>query len=203
MPAVGEIYQYTFQQLLDGQVMENVIHFRARASAPTDADLKQSAEEWLGIFKNMQTTFVTYPQVIIKQMTPIAFDEILFTPAVNVQGTQATNYHNSTVAIVITKRTGTAGGTHRGRLYVGGSPSTWGTDRLTIAPGPATVGTFAGQALAKFGEGGTDPTICAGIYSRVIGGSVPFTLAGWQPITKWDPQQIYGNQRRRRVGVGI
>jgi hypothetical protein len=64
-------------------------------------------------------------------------------------------------------------------------------------------GTFAGELLAKFQEGGTDGSVVAGVYSKSIGGVGPLTLAGWQPITRWDVNLIFGVQRKRREGVGI
>jgi hypothetical protein len=88
-------------------------------------------------------------------------------------------------------------------MYVGGFPLIWGLNTI-LSGGPATqIGNTAGELLAKFGEGGTDASFVAGIYSKAIGGSTPFTVAGWQPITKWEPQLIFGVQRKRRLGVGI
>lgn len=203
MPAIGDIYQYTFKQLLSGVVMETVVHMRAVVAAPTDAQLKLSAENWLLTQKNLQTSLVAYTQVIIKRMTPIAFDEILYTPTSTTTGANAGNPANSQLAIVFTKRTGVAGTSHRGRLYVGGFSRDWGFQHVTDSSGLAAMGTAAGEWLAKFQEGGTDGSVVAGVYSRSIGGSLPFTLAGWQPITRWDPQLIFGAQRRRREGVGI
>lgn len=202
MPAVGEIYQYTFGSTYQGQLVENVIHMRARSALiPTDAALKASAENWLVSQAQVQVVAVIYRPVRIKRMTPIAFDELTYIPA-QVTGQQSIQGPNTTLAVVVTKRTGVAGKTHRGRMYIAGYPATWGVDFINTAPGPTLLGTFAGELLAKFGEGGTDATMSAGVYSRTIGGSFPFTLPGWQQITRWDPQILVGNQRRRRQGVG-
>jgi hypothetical protein len=203
VPAIGDIYQYTFVQICQGQTLETVIHMRAVVVAPTDAQLKLSAENWLLSQRAIQSTSVTYPQVIIKRMTPVPFDEIRYIPTGSVAGVVNETPANNTLAIVFTKRTGVAGTTHRGRMYIGGFPTTWGQNKLENPTGLTAVGTFAGELLAKFQEGGTDNSVVAGVYSRAIGGSTPMTLAGWQPITRWDPQLIYGNQRRRRLGVGI
>jgi hypothetical protein len=203
MPAIGDIFQYTFRQSLDGQVMETVLHFRERAFGVTEANLKLTAQNYWNTMQPLQCTTVAYLDCLIKRMTPVELDPIVQIPTGVVSGSQATAAHNTTIAIVITKRTGTAGKSHRGRLYIGGTPSSWGIDRPTTAPGPATLGTFAGSMLAIFGEGGTDVNMSLGVYSRTIGGTSPFTVAGWQQITRYDPQLIYGNQRRRRLGVGI
>lgn len=203
MPATGEIYQYTFVQSYDGQTLENVLHFRERTAGVSEANLKLTAQNYWNTMQPMQTTAVAYVQCIIKRMTPVELDPIIAIPTGVVSGSQATAAHNSTIAIIFTKRTGTAGKSHRGRLYIGGTPSTWGIDRVVTAPGPATMGTFAGSLLAIFGEGGTDANMSLGVYSRSIGGTSPFTVAGWQQITRWDGQLVYGNQRRRRLGVGV
>jgi hypothetical protein len=203
MPAVGDIFQYTFIQQLQFQILETVIHFRAITLLPiTDAQHRAVADSFLTELAKVQTNRVTYPSVRVKQMTPLAFDQIILAPTV-----AAGNFNeepvNNQVALIFTKRTGVAGSTHRGRMYVGGYPLTFGVNFLA-GGGPATAaGNAAGGLLAKFQEGGTDPTMVAGIYSKAIGGSIPFTVAGWQPITKWEPQLLFGVQRKRRIGVGI
>ncbi len=203
MPAIGNIYQWTLEQSYAGQTVENVMHMRARAiETPTRAQIQTSVDNWLTSQKIAQVNTVSYRQVRVKQMTPLAFDEQIIIPTTLVGDIGAPG-HNTTVSVVITKRTGVAGRTHRGRFYLAGFPIGWGTNQFEGSSGTAVIGTLAGQWIAKFGEDGTDPTFCAGVYSREIGGGIPFTLAGWQAITRWDPQIVFGNQRRRRLFVGI
>jgi hypothetical protein len=203
MPAVGEIFQYTFIQQLQLQILETVIHFRALTAAPiTDAQHRAVADSFLTELARMQTTVCTYPSVRIKQMTPLAFDQIILAPTV-ASGIINEGPQNNQISLIITKRTGVAGSTHRGRMYVGGFPLGWGVNFLFAGAPAVATGTACGNLLAKFQEGGTDPTMVAGIYSKAIGGSTPFTVAGWQPITKWEAQLLFGVQRKRRIGVGI
>ncbi len=203
MPAAGQVYQFTFVQAYAGQTIENVMHMRAiSVSAPSSAEIQTSANNWLSTQKIIQTNLVIYRTVRVKQMTPIAFDEQVFAPSV-IGGEIAVAGHNSTVSVIVTKRTGVAGRSHRGRLYFAGFPIGWGVNANDTGSGPAVMATFCDAILAKFKEGGTDPTFVAGVYSRTIGGSFPFTVAGWQPITRYDPQPVFGNQRRRRLFVGI
>ena len=203
MAAAGEVWQYTFVQSYQGQTVENVMHMRSiLLSTPSAAALKAVADNWLNSQKLTQVTAVIYRSVRIKQMTPIAFDEIIYAPTVPT-GTLGTTGANTTLSVVLTKRTGIAGKSHRGRFYLAGYPQTWGVDVIDAGSGPTVLATFATDLLTKFGEAGTDPTMVAGIYSRTIGGDFPFTLAGWQAITRWDPQLVVGNQRRRRLFVGI
>lgn len=203
MPAVGEVFQYTFTQSYVGQTTENVIHFRARTiGTPTAADLRAVADRWVAHMATVQVTALQYRATRIKQMTPIGFDEMLhLSPTLT--GTIGAAGAPTTIAAVITKRTGTAGKSHRGRMYLAGFPAGWGSDIISVGSGPADIANYANLLLTKFGDAGDDPTMVAGVYSRTIGGEFPFTLAGWQAITRWDPQLLLGNQRRRRLFVGI
>lgn len=203
MPAVGEIYQFTFVQQLKLQILETVIHMRARTGLVTEAAIKASADNFLLSLQRCQVTECTYPSVRVKQMTPLAFDQIIFAPTLAVSGLINEGPQNNQISLIFTKRTGVAGATHRGRMYVGGFPLGWGINFLLGGTPATTAGTTAGELLAKFQEDGTDPTFCAGIYSKEIGGTLPFTVAGWQPITRWDPQLTFGVQRKRKIGVGI
>jgi hypothetical protein len=203
MPASGEIYQFTLVSSYQGQTVENVVHMRRTDLTPTTPTMVQNAiNQWFNSQKVVQVNAVQYRPCRIKQMTPLAFDESLVLPD-SPTGLDGGTGANTTLSVVITKRTGVAGKTHRGRFYLAGYPAVWGVDRITSSGGPTNLGTFAGELLAKFGEGGTNGDFVAGIYSRTIGGSFPFTLAGWQAITKWDPQLLVGNQRRRRLDRGI
>jgi hypothetical protein len=203
MPASGEIFQYTFIQQLPATIMETVIHFRQRDSTPlTNAQHIAVADAWLASVARCQSNRVLYTQFRVKQMTPIAFDQLLLIPtyaAGNVNEDPA----NNQLAIVVTKRTGVAGLRHRGRMYVGGFPISGGIQGLVGGSLVAAAGAMCGELLAKFEEGGTQPSMCAGVYSKEIGGSLPMTVAGWQPITKWDAQLLFGVQRKRKPGVGI
>ncbi len=203
MPAIGEIWQFTLVSSYQGQTCENVVHMRAvAATTPTPAMLQGAVDAWFNLQKLTQVNTVLYRPCRLKQMTPLAFDENLVLPS-SVNGLDGGTGVNTTLSAVITKRTGTAGKTHRGRLYLPGFPAVWGVDVISVGAGPTTLQTFCDGLLATFKEGGTNGNFVAGIYSRVIGGSIPFTLAGWQAITRWEPQFLIGNQRRRRLFRGI
>lgn len=202
-PSTGQIYQVTYQQIIDGQTCENVIHFRERTGTSTPAQIAASVQPFLTAMAQIQVSSVTYSNIIVKQMTPLAFDESFVTP-VTTSGANSSATFNNIVAMVFTKRTGVAGKTHRGRIYVGGVPTIFATDpnRLNTTGATAT-GTFISTVMGAYGDTGTDPHLQIGVYSRVLGGHSPFTVAGWQPLTGIDSQVIFGSQRRRRVGVGI
>lgn len=203
MPATGDIYQFDFIQLLKLQILETVIHMRARTGLVTEDAIKASATNFLQTLAKGQCTEVTYPQVRVKRMTPLAFDQFLFAPPGINSGLINESPQNNQISLIFTKRTGVAGLRHRGRMFVGGFPIGWGVNQLLSGTPATTAGTMAGEFLAKFGEDGTDATFAAGVYSKEIGGTIPFTVAGWQAITRWDPQLTFGVQRKRKLGVGI
>lgn len=203
MPAIGQIWQVTYQQSLDGQLLENVIHYQGIPATSTPAAVAAAAQQFWVFLQNIQATAVVYTAMIVKQMTPLAFDEQIVLPG-TATGAVASAQFNNVISAVITKRTGTAGKSHRGRMYIGGIPLTFATDPNKLnTTGATALGTFTGNVMARYGPSGTDPTIQLILYSRAIGGTSPFTLAGAQPVTGLDAQIVFGTQRRRRVGVGV
>jgi len=203
MPPVGPVYQMTYEFLVEGQTCENVIHFRSITGSETPAQIRTSAEFYLATVKGLISNEVTFPAIVIKQMTPIAFDETVAAPVTNTAGTRSQPPINNTLALVVTKRTGVAGKTHRGRIYLPGIAADDADNIGLNTGGMATAITTFNNLLATFGPSGTDLNLQIGIYSRSIGGFNPFTTAGWQAITGFTVQPVFGNQRRRRIGVGI
>lgn len=203
MPAVGAVYQMTYVMTQDGQQMETVVHYREITGLATPSQIRVSANLFLTVISPLISTDVNFTNLIIKQMTPLAFDETLGAPTPTTHGAVSNAPINSTIAQIFTKRTGTAGKTHRGRMYLGGIATSL-SDRASLnTAGAAVALTVANQLIATYGPSGTDLNLQIGVYSRSIGGFNPFTTAGWQAVTRFDVQPIYGNQRRRRIGVGI
>lgn len=203
MPAVGEIYQMTYQMRVAGQLCENVLHFRTLTGSETRAQIRTSAEFYLTTIAPGIASPVTFESIIIKQMTPLAFDETIGPPVTTTSGSSAAQPINNTTALVITKRTGVAGKTHRGRIYIAGIPATQADPNGLNTAGAAIWHTIVGNLMATYGDSGTDLNLRIGVYSGSIGGFHPFTVAGWQQLTGLDVQPVFGNQRRRRLGVGI
>jgi hypothetical protein len=110
------------------------------------------------------------------------------------------------LALVSTLRTGTAGKRHRGRVYSFGIPGGSLIANLNRASSTylTEFGDMWDDILALYGDAsGTDTAFALGIYSRLIGGTSPYTVAGWQAVTQIVPHVILGTQRRRREGVGV
>src|SRR6185503_17811414 len=131
MPAAGNIYQFTLVQSYQGQTVENVVHMRAVSpTTPTPASIQNAINQWFSIQQSVQVTAVSYRPCRIKQMTPMAFDESLVLPS-TLTGVQGTTGANTTLSVVVTKRSGVAGKTHRGRFYLAGYPAVWGVDIIS------------------------------------------------------------------------
>lgn len=203
MPAIGEIYQVTFQSSIQGQQIENVVHFREVTGASTPAQIDTAAKNFFTLLANLLPVSQICTGIIVKQMTPLAFDERLLVPT-TATGQQSAAPLNQIIALIFTKRTGVSGKSHRGRLYSSAVPSNMTSDGCRLnTTGGTIAGTFASSAIGQFGPSGTDGHLQLGVYSKAIGGSSPFTAAGWQPVLTLDTQIIFGSQRRRRVGVGV
>jgi hypothetical protein len=107
---------------------------------------------------------------------------------------------------VITIRTGVAGKSHRGRIYVVGfSVNLTDENRNVVSTsGLGTMNTVCDALMAEFGDAdGTNEVLALGIYSKLIGGAFPYTLAGWQAASQLVPRRVIGSQRRRRIGIGM
>jgi len=206
--AAGDLWQMTIVATSLGQLYENVFMMRDRSVSPsTDAAVKAAAQSFWTEYRKMISHMLSLQHIELKRMTPVAFDS-LFTGAASgeTNGSEPDDPCNSTVSIVVTLRTGVSGKSHRGRCYQPGvDVGATGSFENTI--NPTALARYQGVwdgILTKFGDAaGTDPTLALGIYSRKIGGTSPHTVAGWQAVTQAVVNSILGNQRRRRLGVGV
>jgi hypothetical protein len=203
MAATGAVYQVTYVMQSLGSTIENVCHYREMNGLSTPAQIRTAAENWLTIVAAALSNNVLFTNIIIKQMTPLALDETLGPPTTTTHGAVSQGPTNSTIAQIITKRTGVAGKSHRGRWYFGGIPTSHLGDAGLNIVGIGVWTTVVGLLMGEFGPTGNNTHLQFGVYSRSIGGFNPFTVAGWQAITGLDIQPVFGNQRRRRLGVGI
>jgi hypothetical protein len=205
MVATGQIIQYTFIMEDSGQTIENVLHFREVNLPVSDANLKAESQQWWTLMAPLCTNTTHFVETRIKRMTPTAFDFIIEPAGAVNQGSHGGNSNNLTLSVVCTLRTGVAGKRHRGRIYM---PPLWSGnlaagENVLSSTGVINYVTWRDAVLAFWGPTGTSPYLQLGIYSRVLGGTSPFTVAGWQPVTAIEPKAVLGNQRRRRMFVGI
>jgi len=205
--ATGELYQVTLTGLYQGQTIENVLMFRARTSGVTDAQIAGDLKTFWDLLRPVIQHDYVLTYMAVKRMTPTQLDTF-FVPATagHEAGAGTGGGVNSTIAAVITLRTGTAGKSHRGRMYLAPDDSgNCDTDGCRLSSGGLAnyVTAFTNIKNLVDDATGTALYVALGIYSRLIGGQNPFTVAGWQAVTQFVTQPILGNQRRRRLGRGV
>lgn len=206
--AAGDLWQMTLNMNLLGQLFQNVFMMRERGVVVhTDAEIKGAGQAFWHIYRDTISHQVSLQSIILKRMTPVAFDSLITGPASGEgAGTEPDDPINPTCAMVVTLRTGVSGKTHRGRCYTPGIATgallEYG-QALTTAAQTRYQGKWS-DLMALFDDAtGTSLVFALGIYSRVLGGTTPHTVAGWQAVTQPVVNFVLGNQRRRRLGVGV
>jgi len=191
---------------LQGQTMENVIMLRDRGGVATDTDRKESARDFWNLYRGQLHQNCACNELRLKRMTPLALDTLIFAPrSGESNGTHGGDQTNTILAAITTLRTGLSGKTHRGRFYTPAVPATETADNQNrvSSGGLAAKDTIWNDIMAEFDDAvGTSLIFALGIYSTVIGGRNPLTVAGWQAVTQYVNRPILGSQRRRREGVG-
>ena len=204
--ATGELYQVTINALLQGQTVQNVLMFRERTGTSSDSQIESDVRSFWHLYRDFVSSAVLLTDLRAKRMTPVALDTLIFSPTAGDEaGGFAGDPCNCTIAAITTLRTGTAGKRHRGRVYTMGFPVNRTTDlgNRVDAVGQGLRNTRWQDIMNLFDDAtGTALYLALGIYSRLIGGTSPFTVAGWQAVTQFVNRPILGNQRRRREGVG-
>jgi len=204
--ATGELYQVTLSGLYLGQTIQNVLMFRARTPTTTNADIATALRSFWHTIRSVYAFDYQLIFMIVKRVTPIALDSQFVTATSGEeQGGGSASGLTSTVAALLTLRTGTAGKTHRGRIYVAPVDAAMASHDLSqLSPSGLTAFVNMIQTLMnEFDDAtGTSGALALGIYSRLIGGTNPMTVAGWQAVNQIVPQPVFGNQRRRRIGRG-
>jgi hypothetical protein len=204
--AIGELYQVTLVMLLQGQTVENVLMFRERTGSSTDDQIKEDVRTFWHIYRDMISSTLQLQELRAKRMTPAPLDTLVFGPTTGDEtGGYSSVPMNCTIAAITTLRTGLAGKRHRGRVYTPGWPADRTSDNANRVDGTgqALRDTKWDAIMAEFDDAtGTALYLALGIYSRLIGGTNPFTVGGWQAVTQYVNRPIFGNQRRRREGVG-
>lgn len=204
--AIGEIYRITLVMQAVGQQVENVLHFRERTGTSTDDQIKDDVRDFWTLYRALISSDVTLTELRAKRMTPIPLDTLIFQPHTGESnGGLAANMGNNILAAVTTLRTGLSGKRHRGRVYTPGVSPAICTDlgnKISSSSLTARDGVW-NSILAEFNDAtGTALHLALGIYSTLIGGSNPMTVAGWQAVVQYVNRPILGSQRRRREGVG-
>lgn len=112
-------------------------------------------------------------------------------------GTVAANSMPDNLSIVISKRTGLAGRSSRGRVFMPGVPATFITAGLLNSTGQTAYDNMGNAMVTGFADGGFS-------YTPVLFNKRKPPLASFfNPLVFWIVNTIPRQQRRREVGVRI
>lgn len=192
VPSLPGVWAATVQQSLGTITFENVIHVMAPFTASPSAVAQDVAHAWAGGsgFAIIQSIRLTYGNIIVQPYdgasAPTTVSPSGFT------GTHPTATNNAMPVQschLTTLRTGLAGRTHRGRLYVSGVDETFAAVDGTRWDA-ASMATLQNAPVVMLGrlQSGTVTTAWV-VYSHKTNTA--------QPITSVLVRQYFGTQRRR------
>ena len=199
----GDIYRLTLFTQLDGQLLNNVLHFGDDGTGATPQNLMSSFDNFItNSLKNVLSGQLTFLKLRAQQIFPLFRDpeEMNCTTTAGVTTGDALP---GMCAVVQTLRTGTASRRRRGRIYWPGiSEGHHANGKLTSAAETAwgTMRTaFEGLYLGL--TGGTSSWYLV-VWSRVLAGAPPYNSNAASPVNSTQIQTVIATQRRRRIGVG-
>lgn len=199
----GELFRVTLIGTSDGSGLQNVLHFRGNDPSITATNMLAQVLAFLPLkWGAIMSNAARWDKVRVQTLTPLVLD-LVEGAVLNGTGTVGTGPINNTLSCVTTIRTGAAGKRRRGRIYLGGIPSSFVTGQVLNTTGINAIAQWAVDMITEWGpNGGQSSTL--GVYSRATGGNGPiYNTGGFHVMTTLQPQGVLGNQRRRRLGVGI
>lgn len=198
--AIGDIYQLNVIATLQGQTVENVLHYQVTADADASALANGlhsfAADPFALAAAAFQSQDLVYALSRVQKIFPIpAF--IATEQAMFQSGLITTQALPSEVAGVITKQSFLAGRAFRGRIYMAGIPSAAvlianGRFDATTVTAMNTLGTNLTTNVLSTPSGGIMKPV---IYHRLIHTTTDITTALARDIPRM--------QRRRQIGRGI
>jgi hypothetical protein len=208
--AVNDLFEVRFNMKLEGQVVNNVMHFKC-VGASSDVELHLILVLAACFIENVLpvlTSGLTFENVTWKKVAPsLGVEQVTIPPDAGAGGGNAAALP-SYASAVISKRTLTGGRSHRGRMYIAGIPEdqTTGSNLNTGGALWAGILAFIACVATNFHHpdpaGGTDLFDFI-VYSRKIGGSsFPLGLTGVTDIEQLVPVAALGTTRSRKVGRG-
>lgn len=202
--ATGDVWRLAFEGTIQGAQYVNVWHVRFKTEA---ADIGDAITYIDTNFYQLYKTIVhTTWAVSICKARQLAVPSLLFDQAVSAAGESAANpAMPPQCSMVVTLRTGIAGRSRRGRLYLGGQKTDAFLNGAYTSSTVNAVQTYVDDLVAALGSGGSNADYEWGVWSRVLGGEDPgpYNLtSGFRPITAAVVRNVVHTQRRRVLGVG-
>lgn len=205
----NDCFQVRVQGRIDGQVTENVLHFRV-LSAMDDVETRI-----ILVLLNCFTTHLlpvitsgwSLERIVWKQVTPVLGVEHVYSTGLPQAGAGNAAALPSFASAVISLRTLLGGRSHRGRMYLAGIPEAAtinSTLDSTNAYWTALVNFCACLVTGFVFHDPVGPNHAAlSVYSRKLGGATfPYALGGFTSVETVTPVPQIGTTRSRKVGRG-
>lgn len=153
-------------------------------------------------FQDFQNQQVQYVGVVVTTLIPFE-GPLAEVPILNTTGNQPDESLPSTVAAILSLRSGNSGKTNRGRLYIGGIGENEHAAGRLLPDAFTSLNDIGNGLYARFGLSGSSPYFNHVIYSRLHGiDEGQWTAGGIRIITQYVPRQVLGTQRHRLIGHG-
>lgn len=202
--ATGDIWRLAMQGSWNAQQYVNIWHIRFKSEAATPAGA--TAHILTNFYDLFKTADVSSSWGLsIVHGRKLAVPALLYEAAITSFGANAGDMMPTQCAMVCTLRTGIAGRSRRGRLYLGGFLETAHADSAWSLVRTNAIQQYFDDLVAAIGSGGSNPDYEWGVWSRTLGGEDPGPydlVAGFRPITEVVCRRTVYTQRRRTVGVG-
>lgn len=207
----GEVVQTLIQWSIEGQECENVLYFQAQAPDPDMlANLLAAIAQCLVtvLIPKLGSNF-TLERIKGRVVSPAVGGEAVWIPdnSVNTIGGEAGSPLPSYCSALISLKTGFAGRSGHGRMYIGGisendtNMSKINTEGSLWHALIAFCACMLGKFVIKDVPAGGDYTW--GVMSRKLGGQKPpFAAAGYHVILDAHPNAYLATTRSRKVGRG-
>lgn len=202
--AVGDVVQVNILGTLVGQLIEYVLHFRAKNGTATIPGLVTDLQA--GALKDLVTQGksdgLVFAQLKLTSLVPYGTAPAFVTLSPNWPGLSAGDPLPPQCAQVVTKYTGLIGRRRRGRLYLAGGREADQAGGVWAAGNVTAVQGYADALLAVFGTGGSSNWQLA-VWSRVVAGAAPpFNATAAEIVQSLLVRNLVETQRRRAIGRG-
>lgn len=203
--ATGDIWRLAYEGTLFGSQYVNTFHVRFKSEA---ADIGEAIGgfnvNFFQLIKNQ--SLVNDWSITICRARKLTVPALLYESAISCVGAEGAGEGlPPQSAMVVTLRTGIAGRSRRGRLYISGFTEASQADGTWSGALVTNYQNIVDDLVALYGSGGTSPDYEWGVWSRTLGGEDPgpYNLVnGWRAITAGVVRTVVHTQRRRVAGVG-
>lgn len=202
--AVGDVWRVSFEGTLLGAEYVNVFHYKAKSvgANPTSFASRIATLLYTPVATQLRDTWVlsAFHARQLAVPAPVVDGSVSVTGGVSTGDTLPPQ-----CALVVSLRTGLAGRSHRGRIYLGGYAEQYQASGQWLASIYTFVQSTLDTMVLELGDSGSSADYTWGVWSRKLGGEDPgpYNLgAGFFPITDAIVRTTVHTQRRRVVGVG-